>query len=84
VAFARCPDASREQLDEAVAAARRAFVPWSRLSFEERRATLLTFGAAMGELIEPLAQLLVREQGKTLAECRKELAFVPSRSVLVD
>jgi acyl-CoA reductase-like NAD-dependent aldehyde dehydrogenase len=77
VAFARCPDASREQLDEAVAAARRAFGPWSRLSFGERRATLLKFGAAMGELVEPLAQLLVREQGKTLAECRKELAFVP-------
>ena len=48
--FARCPDASRAQLDEAVAAARRAFgVPsaaaalgapfgvWSRLSFDERR-----------------------------------------------
>jgi acyl-CoA reductase-like NAD-dependent aldehyde dehydrogenase len=76
-AFARCPEASREQLDEAVAAARRAFGPWSQLSFAERRSILLRFAAAMGERVEPLAQLLVREQGKTLAECRKELSFVP-------
>jgi acyl-CoA reductase-like NAD-dependent aldehyde dehydrogenase len=75
--FARCPDASREQLDQAVAAARRAFGPWACLSFDERRRVLLRFASAMGELVEPLAQLLVREQGKTLGECRKELTFVP-------
>ena len=55
----------------------RAFAPWSRLSFEERRLSLFQFAAAMRGQVEDLAQLLVREQGKTLAECRKELSFVP-------
>jgi acyl-CoA reductase-like NAD-dependent aldehyde dehydrogenase len=77
--FARCPDASREQLDEAVAAARRAFAAWRELSFADRRAQLCGFGAAVGTRLEELAQLLVREQGKTLAECRRELAFVPKQ-----
>ena len=75
--FSQCPDATRVQLDEAVTAARRAFPPWSRLSFEERRLSLFQFAAAMRGQVEELAQLLVREQGKTLAECRKELSFVP-------
>jgi acyl-CoA reductase-like NAD-dependent aldehyde dehydrogenase len=75
--FARCPDASRAQLDEAVAAARQAFRTWSLLSFEERRKCLFRFAAEMREQVEPLAQVLVREQGKTLAECRRELSFVP-------
>jgi acyl-CoA reductase-like NAD-dependent aldehyde dehydrogenase len=76
-AFARCPDASREQLDEAVAAARRAWTPWSRLSFDERRDLLRRFAAGMRVHAEELAQTLVLEQGKTIGECRKELAFVP-------
>ena len=75
--FAQSPDASRAQLDQAVAAARRAFGPWSRLSFQERRTCLFQFAAAMRGQVEELAQVLVREQGKTLAECRKELSFVP-------
>ena len=75
--FAQCPDASRAQLDEAVAAARRAFGSWRRLSFDERRKLLFQFAAAMRDEVEPLAQILVREQGKTLAECRRELSFVP-------
>ena len=76
-AFAQCPDASRAQLDEAVAAARQAFGSWRRLSFDERRKCLFQFAAAMRDEVEPLAQILVREQGKTLAECRRELSFVP-------
>jgi acyl-CoA reductase-like NAD-dependent aldehyde dehydrogenase len=49
------------------------------LSFADRRAQLCGFGAAVGTRLEELAQLLVREQGKTLAECRRELAFVPKQ-----
>ena len=77
--LAQCPDASRPQLDAAVDAARRAFEPWSRLSFDKRRSALLEFAATMRDQVEPLAQLLVREQGKTLGECRKELSFVPTQ-----
>ena len=76
-AFARCPDASRAQLDMAVAAARRAFAGWSGLSFEERRDYLNRFGQAFKQHIEELIPLLVREQGKPLAAARAELSYTP-------
>jgi acyl-CoA reductase-like NAD-dependent aldehyde dehydrogenase len=75
--LARCPDASRAQLDAAVAAARRAFPGWSVLSFEERRDYLNRFGGAFKERIEDLIPLLVREQGKPLAAARAELSYTP-------
>jgi acyl-CoA reductase-like NAD-dependent aldehyde dehydrogenase len=75
--FARCPDASRSQLDRAVAAARRAFGAWSSLSFEERRSYLQRFATALGERADDLAPLLVREQGKPLAAAREELSRAP-------
>ncbi len=75
--FAHCPDASKQQLDDAVAAARRAFVEWSARSFEDRRGVLGQFADAMRDNAEGLAAVLVKEQGKTIAECRKELSFVP-------
>jgi acyl-CoA reductase-like NAD-dependent aldehyde dehydrogenase len=75
--FARCPDASKAQLDMAVAAARRAFTGWSALSFEERRDSLNRFGRVFKEHIEELIPLLVREQGKPLAAARSELSYTP-------
>jgi len=77
VAFARCPDASRAQLDAAVAAAKRAFAGWSALSFEERRDYLNRFGKAFKDRVEELVPLLVREQGKPLAAARAELSYTP-------
>jgi len=75
--FAQCPDATRAHLDRAVAAARRAFVTWKNLSFEERRDSLHRFGQAFKDRIEELTPLLVREQGKPLAAARAELSYVP-------
>jgi acyl-CoA reductase-like NAD-dependent aldehyde dehydrogenase len=75
--FAHCPTASEQQLDDAVAAARRAFPAWSGLSFEERRAHLGRLAGAIRENADELALLLVKEQGKTIAECRHELSIVP-------
>ncbi len=75
--FAKFPDASRAQLDQAVAAARRAFAGWSRLSFQERREYLGRFAQALREHAEELVPLLVREQGKPLADAKAELALAP-------
>jgi acyl-CoA reductase-like NAD-dependent aldehyde dehydrogenase len=75
--LARCPDASRAQLDAAVAAAKRAFAGWSVLSFEDRREYLNRFGRTFKEHIEALIPLLVREQGKPLAAARAELSYTP-------
>jgi acyl-CoA reductase-like NAD-dependent aldehyde dehydrogenase len=71
--FASCPDATREQLDRAVAGARRAFSTWRHSSFEERRRVLSAFAEALIENKEELARLLVLEQGKPLAAARGEI-----------
>ncbi len=73
--FARCPDASREQLDRAVDAARRAFPAWSALSFAERRERLARFAQALRQAADEIAPVLVREQGKPLAMARGEVMF---------
>jgi acyl-CoA reductase-like NAD-dependent aldehyde dehydrogenase len=77
--FARCPDASKAQLDEAVAAARRAFGSWSRLSFEERRVHLHEAARALREQTETLIPLLVREQGRPIASARQEITYAPDQ-----
>src|SRR6187551_4026019 len=41
--FARCPAAGRDELDRAVAAARRAFPAWRDLSFAQRAARIHAF-----------------------------------------
>jgi acyl-CoA reductase-like NAD-dependent aldehyde dehydrogenase len=75
--FAEAPSLDRSQLDEAVAAARGAQPAWGALSYEDRRAKLQELADRMREQVDELASLLVREQGKTIGECRKELSFVP-------
>ncbi|HVV92344.1 MAG TPA: aldehyde dehydrogenase family protein [Hyphomicrobiales bacterium] len=72
--FAQCPDATREQLDRAVAAARRAFADWSRLSFAERRGYLRRLAAKVRENGPELAALITREQGKPLSNAVGEVA----------
>lgn len=73
VPFAVCPDATREQLDDAVAAARAAFPAWRDASWETRGDCLKRLAAAMLERMEELATLITREQGKPLIESRLEI-----------
>jgi acyl-CoA reductase-like NAD-dependent aldehyde dehydrogenase len=63
---AQCPKATEEQLNEAVAAARRAFPAWSSTSDSERSALLHAIGDTLEANAEELAGLLVQEQGKPL------------------
>jgi len=72
--FAEAPEAAREDLDRAVAAARRAFGEWSRTPLEERRAVLEKIAAAIKPRIGELAELLTREQGKPLDRASSEAA----------
>jgi acyl-CoA reductase-like NAD-dependent aldehyde dehydrogenase len=78
-AFARCPDASRAQLDRAVASARQAFEGWSSRTFEDRRGELQRLAQALREHADELTRLLVREQGKPLAAARAELVHAPEQ-----
>ncbi len=63
---AQCPQATVEQLDQAVAAARRAFPSWSVTADSERARLVHAIGAALEEHSEELSQLLTLEQGKPM------------------
>lgn len=62
--FADAPDCSREQLDAAVAAARRALPGWRATSFDDRRKALLAMAGVLAANADELKRLLTREQGK--------------------
>lgn len=62
--LATAPDASGEQLEEAVDAAGRAFKAWSETPIDERRRMMEQLGAAIDGNKEDLMRLLTLEQGK--------------------
>jgi acyl-CoA reductase-like NAD-dependent aldehyde dehydrogenase len=71
--FARCGAASMAQLDAAVAAARAAQPAWWRAGHEHRQACLNKIADILEAQSEPLARLIVLEQGKTLGEAQIEM-----------
>lgn len=78
--FERCPRANKQQLDQAVSAARAAFAHWKAKSFAERAAAIRKMAAVFKEHQEPLAQLLTREQGKPIGQARDEIGRAASQS----
>jgi acyl-CoA reductase-like NAD-dependent aldehyde dehydrogenase len=64
--IAAVPEATTEQLDDAVAAARAAFPAWSARSMDDRRAMILQIADRLEENLPELAQTLSDEQGKPL------------------
>lgn len=71
--FALAPDATRAQLDRAVAAAARAFPAWSASPVAERRATVQRIAARLREHAEAIGALLTAEQGKPLRDAVGEV-----------
>ncbi len=72
-AIANVPDASREQLDEAVAAARSAFPAWRDTPVAERQRVVAEMGKVIAANAEELKRLLTREQGKARAGAEWEI-----------
>ena len=64
---ARCPIATRDQLDDAVKAAADAFQSWSKVPDEERAAVCGKIAEAITGHADELARLLTQEQGKPLS-----------------
>jgi acyl-CoA reductase-like NAD-dependent aldehyde dehydrogenase len=64
------PSASRDQVDAAVASARRAFPAWAALDHDERAAVVVAAAEAAGAAVanDGLDRLLTREHGKVLWE----------------
>ena len=72
-AFDSAPNASPEQLNEAVAAAQRAYSSWQRLSFAERSALIGEFSESIKSRADEIAKALTREQGKPLSQAKGEV-----------
>lgn len=71
--FARCPKADTALLDEAVAAAKRAFPSWSAVPLVERAALVDKLADALDARAQDFATLLTAEQGKPVAQALGEV-----------
>ncbi|MEQ8558225.1 MAG: aldehyde dehydrogenase family protein [Henriciella sp.] len=71
--FAQAPDCSREQLDEAVMAAQKAFTSWRATSIDERATLLSKAGDVILSKAEELARLFTKEQGRPVEGARNEI-----------
>lgn len=72
--IARCPVASEQQLNDAVAAAKAAFPAWSARPQNDRRALVAQLADALAARADEFASLLTAEQGKPLDQAQYELA----------
>jgi succinate-semialdehyde dehydrogenase/glutarate-semialdehyde dehydrogenase len=70
------PAGSVEDVELAVATARRAFAEWSRTDIEQRAAILAKAASLVEEHASDLAATLTAEQGKPLAEARGEVTHL--------
>lgn len=71
--IAQAPDASPDDLDKAVTAARAAFPGWAATHIAARRNVLQRIADAIETNLDPLKRLLTAEQGKPLADAETEI-----------
>ena len=71
--IATVPDASKDQLEEAITAARKAQPGWSALPLAERQAKVAQIGKKLAEHAAGFMALLTREQGKPEAGAQWEI-----------
>lgn len=71
--FAEAPDCTREELDRAVAAARRAAPAWAATSIAERRQLLLAMAGVLAQNVDELMRLLTMEQGKPHGDAQADV-----------
>ncbi|WP_100260459.1 aldehyde dehydrogenase family protein [Qipengyuania seohaensis] len=67
------PSCTKDELDRAVDAARRAFKTWKKTSSEERQKVVQAIAAAIKDNAEELYRLLTSEQGKPHAQAQQEI-----------
>ena len=73
--FATCARANETQLNEAIAAAKRAFPAWAATAPSDRAALLNKLADAMETRVAEFASLLTTEQGKPLPEAQFEIGI---------
>ena len=73
--FEKAPRADEAQMEQAVAAANRAFPGWAKLSFGERGKYLERWADAIEARRDEFERLMTRENGKPLAESYAEVSI---------
>lgn len=71
--LSKVPLSSKEDLDEAVIAAKKAFETWSKTSIKERVQIFYRYRTLLEKHMLELSQLVQEENGKTLSEARAEI-----------
>lgn len=71
----QCPVANETQLEQAVKAAKEAFVSWRNTSLAERAELVNKMIATIKEHQDELAEIITLEQGKPLARSQDEVMF---------
>ena len=71
--IASLPHSTREEINEAVAAAKAAFPAWSETPVPERAQVMFRFKALFDQHLDELAAIVTRENGKMLDEARGEV-----------
>ncbi|HWA93279.1 MAG TPA: aldehyde dehydrogenase [Terracidiphilus sp.] len=69
------PDSTESDVESAIAAAQAAQSSWEKQPAASRAALLKSLAAKVRENVEPIAQVITEEQGKTLGLARIEVAF---------
>jgi (Z)-2-((N-methylformamido)methylene)-5-hydroxybutyrolactone dehydrogenase len=77
--WAECPEATNEDVDRAVRAARRAFEegPWSRMTGKERAQCMRRLAELIDRDADRLARIETRDNGKLLREMGAQLRRLP-------
>lgn len=65
---AEVPVSTREDVDTAIAAAKKAFKTWSKVPYAERQQALYKWADAIEKHAEDFAKLLTQEQGKPVSQ----------------
>ena len=73
-AFAKAPDCSEAQLDEAVASSRKAYSTWKTLSYDERAGYLNKMGQALIDNAAEMGRLFTLEQGRPVMFAQVEIS----------
>ena len=68
----RSNEATADQVDVAVAAARKAFETWGFMPFDDRVAIVKAYAEKLTERKAELAELIAKDAGKTRAEAQSD------------
>ncbi|ELE5027984.1 succinylglutamate-semialdehyde dehydrogenase [Vibrio fluvialis] len=71
--------ATPDQVEDAVKAARAAFVEWKKLPFAEREKVVLAFAEKVKANAEAIAEVIAKETGKPIWETRTEAAAMAGK-----